>query len=822
MSILLPPLKLERKNWIDLYRWAVITLCAVILGNTIFQIYFGGAEVRLFILIALTALVAARVSVKIPSFNGTITFSDVFIFLAMLTWGTNGAVLAATAEAISSSVSVSRKVTTYLFNIGISTTSTWVTAQVIWMLYGDPAKIAASLPMGDFAIAIGLMALTQYVVSTTMVAIMQAMKLELSLWYAWRKYYLWVSATFFMAAIPAGLVARYIGDFSSMALLTVVPVIALIYLSYETYIRNLDALQESEQLFRSSFDHATVGMALVSPEGKWLQVNESLCELLCAKEEELINTDYRSVVHPKDLPDLQAELDDVASGKTTACQKEARFISSQGEQSWVVLSASTARNSHNHIRHLIFQAQDITSRKQAEEQLIHDASHDSLTGLLNRTAFREKIEAALRSVKENADKITAVLFLDLDGFKLVNDSLGHSVGDNLLINTAKKLLECVRGKDTVARLGGDEFTVLLENLTDIEQAIQVAERINAKLSESFYLSGQEIFVGASIGVASSLIDYNNAGDMLRDADAAMYHAKSLGKGCYVIFDYEMHTRATRELRLANDLRNAVKRKELLAHYQVIRNVRTGEIWGFEALVRWNHPIYGMLQPGEFIALAEENVLINQIDDWVLRESCRQLKSWQEAEPGAKDWCVSVNISSRRFTQSDLVEKIAKALADAKLAPHQLQIEITESAMMKNLKHTAQNLGELSKMGVQIALDDFGTGYSSLSYLQEFPISTLKIDRSFVQRMGAENNDSTQIVKAVLTLAGSLKMKVVAEGVESEEQLHYLESVGCEYCQGYLFSGPTVADEACKLVHENIALFAPAVPATNGLRLVSNI
>lgn len=821
MSNPLPSIIQKAMPWISIYRWTVIILGAVIFGNSVFQVYENGSEWRFLILIALTAAVASQVGIKIPRFNGTITFSDVFIFLALLTWGVSGAVLAAVADAITSSMRVSRKTTTYLFNIGISATATWFTGHILWALYGDPAKLASQLSSADFMLAVSVMALSQYLISTSMVALMQAMKLELSLWRAWKKYYLWVSATFIMAAIPAGFIARYFGDFSSLALLTIVPIIALVYLSYDTYIRNLDALQESEQLFRSSFDYATVGMALVSPQGKWLQINESLCGLLQAKEDELINSDYKKVIHPDDLPELQVQLDELLAGKAATCQNELRLVSSRGEVSWVDMSASTARDVQNNVRHLIFQAQNVTSRKQAEEQLIHDASHDSLTGLLNRTAFREKLEASLVRAKKTPERITAVLFLDLDGFKLVNDSLGHSMGDNLLNVTARKLLECVRGKDVVARLGGDEFTVLLENLTDLDQAVQVAERINAKLSESFYLSGQEIFIGASIGVASSLISYENAGDMLRDADAAMYQAKALGKGCYVFFDYEMHTRATRELRLANDLRNAVKRNELLANYQVIRNVETGEIWGFEALVRWNHPIYGILPPAEFIPLAEENAFIDQLDDWVLHEACRQLKEWQDTEPCADNCSMSVNISSKRFTQSDLVEKIAFALKETKLAPRSLQIEITESAMMKNLKSTAQTLAELSRMGVQIALDDFGTGYSSLSYLQEFPISTLKIDRSFVQRMGSQN-DSTQIVKAVVTLARSLKMKVIAEGVENEEQLKQLEEVGCQFGQGYLFSGPTAADEAFKLVSENPMLFTPTVVERYGLRLVSNI
>jgi diguanylate cyclase (GGDEF)-like protein/PAS domain S-box-containing protein len=821
MSERLPSTNQVAFSWINVYRWTVVILGAIIFSTSVFQVYQAGSEWRLWVLVGLTAAVASRVSVKIPQFNGTITFSDVFIFLALLTWGIPGAIMAAVAEAIVSSIGISRKLKTFLFNIGLSATATFVTGNILWALFGDPSQMGSKLASADFFLAVGVMALSQYLVSTSMVATMQALKLDLSLWRAWRKYYLWVSATFIMAAIPAGFVARYFGDFSSMALLTIVPIIALIYFSYETYIRNLEALQESEQLFRGSFDYASVGMALVSPEGEWMQINESLCGLLQEKEEELLNSDFKKVVHPTDLPELVDQVADLIMGKSTSCQKELRLISSRGEVAWVDLSVSTARDAHNNLRHLIFQAQNVTSRKHAEAQLIHDASHDSLTGLLNRTAFREKLEAALSHNRRKEDKITAVLFLDLDGFKLVNDSLGHSAGDKLLNDTAKKLLECVRGRDTVARLGGDEFTVLLENLSDIDQAVQVAERINTKLSESFFLGGQEIYVGASIGVASSLISYENAGDMLRDADAAMYQAKSEGKGCYVFFDNAMHEKATKELRLANDLRGAVRRNELFAAYQVIRNVETGGIWGFEALVRWDHEFYGVLPPAEFIPLAEENGLIDQIDDWILMEACQQLKYWQETELGAEDCSISVNISSKRFTQSDLVQKIAGVLEKTEINPRCLQIEITESAMMNNLKNTARALAELSRMGVQIALDDFGTGYSSLSYLQEFPISTLKIDRSFVQRMGAKN-DSSQIVRAVVTLARSLKLKVVAEGVENEAQLKQLRDVGCQFGQGYLFSGPIPAEDAFRAAKEQISFMIPNLNNSYGLKLTSNL
>ncbi|MBC7795517.1 MAG: bifunctional diguanylate cyclase/phosphodiesterase, partial [Pyrinomonadaceae bacterium] len=469
---------------------------------------------------------------------------------------------------------------------------------------------------------------------------------------------------------------------------------------------------------------------------------------------------------------------------------------------------------------LIFQTQDITSRKKAENELLYKASHDSLTGLCNRSAFTTLLEKALKREKSKEVGLLVVLFLDLDGFKLVNDSLGHVIGDELLKGTAERLLECVRGIDTVARMGGDEFTILLENLQDVAQGVRVAERIKQRLSEPFFFGGQEIFVGTSIGIATSLISYAEPGEILRDADAAMYQAKARGKSCHVVFDYEMHANAMRHLRLANDLRRAIERHEFAVNFQLIQSLENNNLCGFEALVRWNHPFYGLLMPSEFVPLAEENGLINSIDNWMLTKACVQMREWHENFPASKKMIISVNISTKQFGQTGLVEHIKRVLEQSGLPAKNLQLEITESAMMKNLKNTAKVLRELCAIGVRIALDDFGTGYSSLSYLHELPISTLKIDRSFVQQLNAKA-DRAEIVRAIITLARSLKMNVVAEGIETKEQLEHLRQMGCNFGQGYLFSRPVSNAQASEIVQKS---FEPQIDAAfakpASLRLVS--
>jgi diguanylate cyclase (GGDEF)-like protein/PAS domain S-box-containing protein len=431
---------------------------------------------------------------------------------------------------------------------------------------------------------------------------------------------------------------------------------------------------------------------------------------------------------------------------------------------------------------------DITERKQAQEQLIHDALHDSLTGLPNRALFMERVERALKHSKRNQDYIFAVLFIDLDRFKVVNDSLGHSVGDRLLIAIARLLEECIRSNDSVARLGGDEFTILLDDIKNISDATKIAERLLNKLMFPIDCGSHNIYTGASIGIVFSSTEYEDEADLLRDADIAMYRAKERGKGRYAIFDRQMYAQTLNLLKLENDLRFGLERKEFLLYYQPIISLKTGKINGFETLIRWQHPEKGLILPTEFIPIAEDTGLIVSIGEWLLQESCRQLKNWQLQFPSAESLKISVNLASQQIQEPNLVEKLEQVLGESGLDGNFLRLEITESMLMDWGEKTLDTLSKIKEKKIQLSIDDFGTGYSSLSYLHRFPIDSLKIDRSFVHRMSCDREDF-EIVQTIITLAHALEIDVIAEGVETTEQFDRLKNLGCEFAQGYFFSKP---------------------------------
>jgi diguanylate cyclase (GGDEF)-like protein/PAS domain S-box-containing protein len=557
--------------------------------------------------------------------------------------------------------------------------------------------------------------------------------------------------------------------------------------------------------------------------------------LLGREESELNNSlnEWFKHIHLEDTERVKVELATHLEGLTPHFECEYRMLHKDGTYRWMLSRGLAVRDADGKAFRMAGSQTDITERKLAEEQLLHDAFHDSLTGLPNRALFMDRLGHAVERVKRHEDSVFAVLFIDLDRFKVVNDSLGHMSGDRLLMTTAKRLEHCLRSGDTLARLGGDEFTILLEDIKDINDATNVAQRVQASLTLPFSLSGQEVFITASIGIVLSTTGYERLEDILRDADTAMYRAKAQGKACHQVFDKAMHLRAVTLLQLENDLRRAVMSlcsqghgrttaslprspeetmwtkaplemtQDFQLHYQPIVSLTNGIIKGFEALVRWQHPTRGLVSPTEFIPIAEETGLIVPLGYWVLRSACCQMRAWQERFPTTPPLTISVNLSSKQFLQSDLIEQIGQILRETGLSACSLRLEITESAIMENAEIAATMLFQLRDLGIQIYIDDFGTGYSSLSYLQRFPVNALKIDRSFISRMGVDGEDS-EIVQTIVILARKLGIDVVAEGVETAEQLAQLRGLCCTQAQGqgYFFSKPLDCKAAETLIAES--------------------
>ncbi|OCR01506.1 diguanylate phosphodiesterase [Oscillatoriales cyanobacterium USR001] len=441
---------------------------------------------------------------------------------------------------------------------------------------------------------------------------------------------------------------------------------------------------------------------------------------------------------------------------------------------------------------------EINERKLLEAQLLKMALHDSLTNLPNRVLFMERLIQALNCSKQHQDYQFAVIFLDCDRFKIINDSLGHPVGDELLIALARRLETHLDSQATLARLGGDEFAILLVNIETITTATKLANTILQALAIPFQLKRYEVFINASIGIALGNCDYEQPEHLLRDADTAMYRAKTLGKGQYQIFDPAMHHATLQALQLENDLRRAVKQQEFIVYYQPIIDLKTGMIFGFEALLRWHHPQKGLVSPSVFISVAEETGLINYIGNWVLGEACRQLQLWHQEKVTDYPLTMSVNLSVKQFAQLDLIEQIDRVLAQTQVNPRFLKLEITESVIMENDKAAGIVFQKLRERNIQLSIDDFGTGYSSLSYLHSFPVDNLKIDRSFVQRLDG-NPENLGLIPTIISITKALGMKAIAEGIETPEQLAQLRILDCHFGQGFLFSKPLPAKQATNLI-----------------------
>lgn len=446
--------------------------------------------------------------------------------------------------------------------------------------------------------------------------------------------------------------------------------------------------------------------------------------------------------------------------------------------------------------------QEICQRQQLEEKLRYDALHDSLTGLPNRKLLMQRVEKCLDRAIEEQNVRFAVLFIDLDRFKIINDSLGHVAGDELLIACAERLEECVPHQATIARLGGDEFTVLLEEIADVRAAQAVAEKILQLFAAPFKLSERTISISVSIGIAIGNHQYTSETELLRDADTAMYRAKELGKGRYEIFTQQMYIRVMRRLEIEHELRKAIANRELILHYQPILNLNNGALVGFEALVRWQHLQRGTISPGEFIPLAEETGLIVPIGKWVMYEACRQLKSWQTELPMAQNLTMSINIAGEQLQDPELMTTIDEILELTGINGRHLKLEIVESMLVEDTQQTIEVLQQIKSRQIELSIDDFGTGYSSLSYLPQFPVDILKIDRSFVKMMNAEQQN-LEIIRTIVTLAQVLNLQIIAEGIETQQQSSTLKALKVNLGQGYLFSKPLVADLAQLLIYDGL-------------------
>jgi diguanylate cyclase (GGDEF)-like protein/PAS domain S-box-containing protein len=543
------------------------------------------------------------------------------------------------------------------------------------------------------------------------------------------------------------------------------------------------ALRESEQRYRMLFQQSRDAIYIADPDGRILEVNRAALELFGYRAEELVGRTLASLfADPDDCERLQRETARAGSVRDT----EVRVRTSDRREIWCLLSTAERRAPNGTSLGSQGIIHDISERKRVELQLQHDALHDSLTGLPNRVLFMDRLEQAVRRSEREIEEPFGILFIDLDRFKGVNDTLGHAAGDEVLRRTADLLLSCVRDVDTVGRLGGDEFVVLLDRMAATDDAMEVAERILDRLDRPYELRGREFFTTASIGITWLTDLRASPTALLREADIAMYRAKSRGGARYEVFQPAMHSPVASGLEVESDLRHALSGHQFVLHYQPILSFDSGRTMGFEALARWQHPQRGLLPPDSFIPLAEKTGLIVPFGFWALREAARQLREWSDTVPAAADTIMSVNISPRQFLETTLVEGIFRIFDEERIEPERIRLELTEGALMHDVEHAERTLSTLHRTGFRLCLDDFGTGYSSLAQLQRFPLDIIKVDRSFVARLDDSPRD-LELVASITRLARKLGIHALVEGVETEAQLERLRDLRPREVQGFLFS-----------------------------------
>ncbi|MGK7884065.1 MAG: EAL domain-containing protein [Crocosphaera sp.] len=529
-----------------------------------------------------------------------------------------------------------------------------------------------------------------------------------------------------------------------------------------------------------------------------LMVNQTTINLLGYSEKELVNESIFNI--------LDQNSDDVSIIENSLKKTiESAYFSKNNQEVEVLLSSQLIYSEDQEIMAIICTAQDISQKKRIEKlikdnerKLYYDLRHDKLTGLPNRKLFIEELEHSLEKAQKDKNFCFTVLILDLDQFKLINNSYGHLMGDNLLIQMGERLKTYIHDQDILARLGGDEFGIILNHLGNLDHTLEIVDLIKKGFALPFQLNGYEVYSSASIGITISETKYQKFGDILRDAGAALNQAKIKDKASYTIFRQEMYVEAVNRLELDNDLRRAIERQEFELTYQPIVELNTQKVIGFEALIRWRHPKKGLISPEKFIPIAEETGLIMPLSNWVLNQGCQQMCEWQKISDSYQELMISINLSVKQFSENNLVEEIINTLQNCGMSKNCLKLEITESCLIKNTEEVCSILNELKALGINLSMDDFGTGYSSLSYLHRFPFDTLKIDRSFIKNM-SQSSDKLRLTQTIINLANDFGMEVIAEGIETKEQWEQLQQLKCPYGQGYYFAKPLTVEEVEKII-----------------------
>ena len=773
-------------------------------------------EPLLFAAVAAASAIASGLKLRLPlgtSGASNLSVSYTIDFASLLLLGPGPTMLVAALSAwTQSTTKITRQNPAYrtLFNIAALIVTVYGAGLVFTLLGGQVGTFNL-----DVVRALVAAALVYYLLNTSIVATAVGLSTNQSLWRVWQGNFLWTAPSYFVGAGAAAVAAgAWTTGFGWLIPLAAAPVY-LTFRSYRIYLERITAEQRHREEMHRLHNQTVEALraardseqryalsAAGSNDGLWdwdltidaFYVSERWKFMIGLPGDQRIEhmDEWFRLVHGEDVTALRSALQRHLAGETAHFEHEYRMCHLDGTHRWVLCRGVAVRDEAGCPVRMAGSQTDVTDRRRIQDELSHAALHDGLTGLANRSLFAELLDRALLKTRRAASYGFAVLFVDLDRFKLINDSLGHQVGDRFLVAIGDRILNLLRPGDSMARLGGDEFAILLEGIRDTQSATTIADRLHASLLEPFEIDGHEIYASASVGIAFGDSRYRDSDDLLRDADIAMYRAKALGRSQCQAFDPSMHELAIRRLTLETELRRALERHEFDVHYQPIIELETQDVCGFEALVRWVRPDGKVVYPSEFIKVAEETRLISPLTDWVLGEACTQVADWQRAF--GRPLTLTINISSKLFDRPTLVDEVRQAINTSGLLPGTLRLEITESFLLNSSDAVAQRLDDLRSIPVELYLDDFGTGFSSLSYLHRYRLDALKIDQSFISRIGGVHNDAP-IVGSIVNLARQLGMGVIAEGVETAQQAKHLRALDCPHAQGYLFSRPLTAAEA---------------------------